>query len=378
MNDFVCDRFVCDRFAGWARKCGWRGWRGRCAVAVVKHAREGFILAATLWALVALAVLAAYIDRVTATNVETAWQSKLLLEGELDRRSTEATLLYLLGTSRRSHHGLILEPEPAPQRIRDTTNREDPQGSGVLELAGERYAGIGDAGFSLQDETGLVSVNVPTAPAFQAVLQSLGVPEVDVARLVPRIRDYTDLDDDLRLDGAEQFDYARAGRPAPSNWMLLTTSELDRVLGFDGLLDPAQWQRLRAMTTPRLTGVVNFNVMPVEVATALLGIDAAALTPLLEERAEKPIWNVDRVLDLTGQLAPVDPERVIGTPSVYLRLSTWYRGGGPRTVVGIYLTPSSIIAPWRKEYRYSEPNDPEGPHREAPTTLLADRPDEPV
>ena len=336
--------------------------------------KRGFILAATLWALVALAVLAAYINHVTATNVENARQAKLLLQGELDRRGTEATLLYLLGTSRMNHHSLILGSGPdddleAQRRVRDNDRGE---GFAELGLAGQRYAGIGNSGFSLQDETGLLSVNLPAAPAFRTLLESLGVPEADVALLVPRIRDYIDLDDELRLDGAEQVDYLRAGKPPPPNWFLSTPSELNRVLGFEGLLDPGQWQRLRTMTTPRMLGVVNFNVMPAEVVSALLGVDGEALAPLFEERAREPVWNVRRVLALTGQYPPVDPARVVGTPSFFLRLSTWYRGGGPRTVVGVYLTLSSTVAPWRKEYRYSEPNDPTGPLRPVPSALLAD------
>ncbi|MCY3840631.1 MAG: hypothetical protein OXH09_18610, partial [Gammaproteobacteria bacterium] len=53
----------------------------------------GFILAATLWALVALTVVAAYIDGFTETNIDNAHRTKLMLEAELDRRSTEATQL---------------------------------------------------------------------------------------------------------------------------------------------------------------------------------------------------------------------------------------------------------------------------------------------
>jgi len=71
----------------------------------------GFILAATLWALAAVVVAAAYINGVTETNVENARQTKLMLQAELDRRSTEATLLYLIATNQMTHTSLLLETE---------------------------------------------------------------------------------------------------------------------------------------------------------------------------------------------------------------------------------------------------------------------------
>ena len=337
-------------------------------------AAAGFILAATLWALVALAVLATYIDRVTAVDVENARQNRLLLQGELDRRSTEATLLYLLASNRMNHRGVVLEPE---QRF--TSFDEGPleaTGAPELSLAGVHYAGVGDVGFSLQDETGLVSVNSPRNPLFAAALEQIGVERATVSRLLPRIRDYIDLNGTLSLDGAEAFDYERARRPPPANWFLSTPMELERVLGFEGLLDADQWRRVRTLMTPRMLVAVNLNAMPVELAAAALGVDAEALAPLLAERAERPVRRLDRIVELTGQYPRIDTEVMIGSSSAYIRMSTWYRGGGRRTVVGITLTPSSLIAPWRKEYRYSEPAEKSGPLREAETGLLAARSDQ--
>ena len=82
--------------------------------------REGFILAATLWALVALTIVAAYIDGFTETNVDNAHRTKLMLQAELDRRSTEATLLYLLATNRMSPR------KPADQRTNSASATSTP------------------------------------------------------------------------------------------------------------------------------------------------------------------------------------------------------------------------------------------------------------
>ena len=269
--------------------------------------REGFILAATLWALVALTVVATYINGVTRTNVDNAHRAKRMLQAELDRRSTEATVLYLLATNRMSRRSLVLENE---QRFAFGPGARYAAGDGALSLGSEAYQGLGEIAFSLQDELGLVSVNTPTRPLLTRVLVSLGVPAGDAARLMPRIRDYIDVDRTLTLDGAEDFDYAKADRPPPANWFLANSMELNRVLGAEGLLDRAQRQRLRAMTTPRLLGALNFNTMPPEVAAAVLQTDPENLAAFLAARERESLTRLDRILELTGREADIDSEYV--------------------------------------------------------------------
>ena len=339
--------------------------------------REGFILAATLWALVALTVVAVYVDGITRTNVDNAYRTKRMLQAELDRRSTEATLLYLLTTNRMNRRGLVLEAE---QRFATGRASLDDTGDGTLELAGEAYLGLGEVAFSLQDELGLVSVNAPSYPQLSRVLESIGVAEDDVAGLMPRLRDYIDVDGDLTLDGAEAYDYARTGRPPPGNFFLTTSMELNRVLGAESLLDRAQRQRLRAMTTPRLVSGLNFNTMPPPVAAAVLETDIDDLAAFLAAREEESLTRLDRIFQLTGQSANVASDRIVPSPSVFVRMTTWWQHGGARTVVGISLTPAArfeppVSAPWRKEYRYSEPNRPAAVLSRAPTPLLGGQPE---
>ena len=339
--------------------------------------REGFILAATLWALVALTVVAAYVDGITRSGVDNAYRAKRMLQAELDRRSTEATLLYLLATNRMNRRGLVLEAE---QRFATGGVMLEDTGAGVLRLGGEAYRGLGEVAFSLQDELGLVSVNAPTYAELSRVLESIGVPRDAVAGLMPRLRDYIDVNGDLILDGAEAYDYAKARRPPPANFFLATPMELNRVLGAEGLLDRAQRQRLRAMTTPRLVTGLNFNTMPPEVAAAVLETDVDDLAEFLAAREDESLTRLDRILQLTGRSADIASERLVPAPSVFVRMTTWWRHGGTRTVVGTTLTPAArfeppVSAPWRKEYRYSEPGRPTAALRRAPTPLLGGQPE---
>ncbi len=338
-------------------------------------ASAGFILAATLWALVALAVVAAYITDVTETNVENTRRTKLMLEAELDRRSTEATVLYLLSTNRMSHSSLLIEHE---QRFADFDTMLDDTADGELSLSGDRYRGLGDTGFSIQDENGLISVNMPSDPLFGLMLESVGVSEEDVARLWPRVVDYIDRDDRRSLDGAEKKSYLDAGLPPPANWFLSTPMELNRVLGVKELIDQEQWRRLREMATPRLLVSANFNTMPVAVAKVVLGVEQEALDVFFAERAEHRIATLEHIHELTRASPPVDPGFIAVMPSLFLRITTWWRSGGPRTIVGVTLTPASLIAPWRTEYRYSEPSGDAVALKETPTPLLGGQTPEPT
>ena len=333
----------------------------------------GFILAATLWALVALTVAAAYINAVTETNIDTAQRTKLMLQAELDRRSTEATLLYLLATNRMSPRSLLIENE---QRFSDIDTILDDEADGELNLAGTRYAGLGDTAFSIQDENGLISVNTPRDPLFGVMMTSVGVSAPDLARLIPRVDDYIDLDDRLSLDGAETKAYRDAQLPPPSNWFLWTPMELNRVLGAASLIDPGQWRRLRNMATPRHLLSVNFNTMPEDVVATVFGVEREALDEFFRERAENRIASMDQLFELTGRRPPVDSGLLAVMPSQFLRITTWSRAGGARAIVGITLTPASLIEPWRTEYRYSEPVDHAKPIEPTEMPLLGGLPPE--
>ena len=332
-------------------------------------AASGFVLIATLWVLAGLAALATYIDGMVSTDVERTRLYRQSIQDELHRRGTEATLLYLLSTGRMSHRGLVLEEE---QRFLQSFDDPDlPPGDGVLTMAGEVYPGLGRMRFALQDERGLAPVNIPSSPILSAVLARAGIAPEDVARIVPRLGDYIDLDHQLSLNGAEQFDYRQQGAPPPANWFLAGPMELKRVLGVGELISPAQWRRLSPLLSVRGAGVYNFNTMQPQVLAALLGLDGDGLKSFLKARAEQSISRLGQVARLTGRLPGIDEESIVMFPSPYVRIAIWPAGGARQSVAGFSLTPGGV-APWRTEYRYSElvlDHGPEAPERAA-TPLL--------
>ncbi|MDE0368091.1 MAG: type II secretion system protein GspK [Gammaproteobacteria bacterium] len=330
---------------------------------------RGFVLVATLWVLAGLAALATYIDSMVATDLDRTHLYRQSILDELHRRGTEATLLYLLSTGRMSHRGLVLEEE---QRFLEAfDDPELPPGDGELTMAGETYAGLGRMRFALQDERGLAHVNIPSSPMLGAVLERAGIAPGDVARILPRIGDYVDVDNQLTLNGAESFDYREQGLPPPANWFMAGPMELKKVLGVGRLISPEQWQRLSPLLSVRGAGIYNFNTMHPQVLEALLDLDSDGVREILEARAERPITRFSQIAMLTGRYPGIDEESIVMLPSPYVRIAIWPAGGARKSVAGFSLTPGGA-APWRTEYRYSElvlEHGPELPQKAA-TPLL--------
>ena len=334
----------------------------------------GFILVATLWVLAGLALLAAYVDSVVSANVQQAIRIKEGIDEDLHRRSTEATLLYLLATNRTNYRGLVLEQT---QRFSDLL--PDPLsggGDGELRASGVAYLGLGDWRFSLQDEFGLVSVNEPRIWPFRALLKSFGLNAPDLDRLVARVEDYVDVDQLLTLNGAEHWDYRRRRLPPPLDSIMVTPMELRRVIDFDELIGAEQWRSLKPLLTARPPAGYNFNTMPLQVMAAVLEVDLKAAERLLQAREGMSLRNLRDINELTGAVTTrIDEEEMLLRPSRFLRLAFWRPDLGRRLVMGIQLMPFAEDVPWRKDYQYweqipehAEP-DPTTPARPA-TPLL--------
>ncbi len=331
---------------------------------------SGFILVAALWVLAGLAVLAAYIDSTVGANVEQAIQIKRSLQEDLDRRSTEATILHLLASNPMNYRGLLLFEQ---QKIADGLEPAPQTGDSELWMDGTAYQGLGGWRLALQDEFGLVSLNQPEAWPLEALLRWLGVSAANRTRARYRILDYIDEDPDLTLNGAERFAYLQRRLPPPPNWIMATPVELRRLLGFGELITPEQWRRMKPLLTVRPSAGYNFNTMPPELVAAMLGVDAAGAQRVLQAREREPIATLQPLFELTGAIATrIEEDEVLRRPSRFVRLALWHPSRNERLLTGIELTPYEDDAPWRKDYQYWEQypeNDPEAPARPAAALL---------
>ena len=330
----------------------------------------GFILVATLWILAGLAVLAAYIDSTVNANVEQAIRIKRTLQEDLDRRSTEATLLYLLATNPMNYRGLLMFEQ---QSFTDGFTAVPQKGDGELWMDGTPYQGLGGWRIALQDEFGLVSLNRPQAWPLEALLKWVGVSAANRTRARFRTLDYIDDDSNLTLNGAERFAYLQRRLPPPPNWIMITPVEFRRVLGFAELMTPDQWRRAKPLLTVRPPAGYNFNTMPRELVAAMLGVDAAGAEKVLQMRERGPIMYLQPLFQQTGTIVTgIEESEVLRRPSRFVRLAMWRPDRSQRLLAGIELTPFADDAPWRKDYQYWEQfpeDDTEAPARPAAALL---------
>ena len=194
----------------------------------------GFVLVATLWALAALAVLAAYIDGVVASDLRRASEARRSLQAELDRRSTEATLVYLLATGRMNHRALILEQE---QRFSNSLPEGEylpEHGDGEILVTGVPYA-AGRRHPLRHPGRGRprIGQRPPLRSPWRPCSSTRASPPSDTKRILARVEDYIDSDHALTLNGAERYDYLERGEAPPLNWIMASPQELRRVLGVE-------------------------------------------------------------------------------------------------------------------------------------------------
>ncbi len=327
-----------------------------------------------------LALLAAYVDSAVTRDIERAIKTRDAIQKEIDRLDTENTLIYMLVTGRMGHRGLLIEPvqrfygETVDGASLPTTGEGI---DGVLQLAGQTYQGIGETLFSVQDESGLVSISTPGTRMFPRVLESIGLSESEISRLIPKIEDYVDHDRDMRMGGAEDYEYRLEKKPVPANWMMTSPLELQQVLGTD-VLTPEQWQELLPMLSMHQLMGYNFNTMRLDVIAAWLKVDEESLKALEEARSWQSINDPQQIASLTGETPDIDKMEYLRFPQRYLRIAIWAEGDRTQRFFGIRLRPLGNSSPWNTIYRYPQPLVPDeayGAPRIAPTSLFRPPPE---
>ncbi|MCU0832878.1 MAG: type II secretion system protein GspK [Chromatiaceae bacterium] len=173
-----------------------------------------------------------------------------------------------------------------------------------------RFAGE-DLSIAVTDEQSLIDLNQGSRELFSALLGALDLPVEEIDVLADAVLDWRDEDDLRQLNGAEDPDYAAAGRPyGAKDGPFDSVEELQQVLGFDrGLflvLAPA-------LTVAGSASPANIELAPPLVRAALEGIS-------LEEVAQ-------RIAEELASGSLVEPAAVNrGGPLYRIRVS---RAGAP-------------------------------------------------
>jgi len=296
------------------------------------HKQRGFVLVLTLWVLVIVAIAAGYFAEHVARSVELAQQSRQNTHALIDMAGTRAEILYRLGTTSMSEYGLGL-------------------GQLAIALDNRPYHGLGKTLVRLQDDRGLLNLNLIDDGRLQRFLGLMGIPADDRSHLVDTLRDFTDADNLRRLNGAEADDYLALNLPPPPNRNLLTPWEARRIIGWRDY--PQLWKngRLPDLTTTSTSVGINPNTAPAEVLATLPGVTEEIAQLIIARRKLAPITQEQQIVGFT--LTPLNLPMGLGIvviPSDSLRITQSTQGLPWALQYNITLTPNSAVAPWRTDY----------------------------
>ncbi len=248
----------------------------------------GFVLVATLVAIAIISLGAAYFAAQVDALRDHASHMQRWAEAEREAFSVRETLQFAASLGFRDEGGLTYA---------GTT----------LATDGRRYKLSDTLSVSVQDERGLLAINLLEGRTVSRILDGFGIPAERHARLIDTLADYIDPDDLRRLNGAEKAEYAAANKPAPANDFLRTREQLGDILGWDELLD-----RLAAAGQSSNPGVrsrfidlfstakhfgLNLNSAPPAVLRTVEGLNPARISALVDQRRAAAFTSL-------GQLGP--------------------------------------------------------------------------
>ena len=298
--------------------------------------QRGFVLAATLWILAILTVTAGYFAGRVQRARELAQRAQAHSQAMLDLSNARAEILFRIATTPFSVYGL------------------GPTASDAIALDDRPYLAPGDTSIRLQDNRGLLNLNVVDDDRLDRFLNVLGVPASRRAALIDALRDYVDDDDLKHLNGAETADYVAAGLPPPRNAKLVTPREARRIYGWADV--PQLW---KDDLLPRLTGTgssfsLNPNTASWQVLATMRNMTPQAAQAIIAARKLTPIVDAGQIEALTGIRLSTDPfmPDAITFPSESVRVTQQSRAMGWGWQYNVMLTPVSDTAPWRIDYSY--------------------------
>ena len=349
--------------------------------AATAPAAAGFILLTVIALLLVLVMLATAAATIATRVRNDQIKQDAQWQGVLDAHSTQATVLYLLGTQRLTFGGLTVDDQVRLTAYEQTekANGEEvfsnmPVGN-ELRLDNSLYAGLGHSEFALQADSGRLSVNWSNPVVLQNWLLSLKVPVEKQAPLFAKLVDYQDADDLYRLNGAEAEQYRAASLPPPPNRPLATPLELRKVMDWGTVLAPLDDAQLLDATTVSRTAQISLNTAPASLLALLPGVSRSMADRVVALRELQPIYLDSTVYELLPTL-PQEDGLVSLHPGDSGTLAVWPPGGGVGSLLHWTLTPYDDGGqPWRIDYELPLParaRDSTTPLREAATPLLAD------
>lgn len=236
---------------------------------------QGFALAAVLWLLAGLTILAAMISQSNQILAERQAKLKQRADAEQAFLSSRSEALFWISTSRATKDGFGW-----PRTY--------------LQVDGRGYAGAEKSTIQLQDIKGLLSLNRPDRAKLARLLVACGAAEGDTDALIDALEDYQEPGKLKRVNGAKDFEYAAAGMRPPRGAPLLAEPEIWRVFGWAAL--EKSWVEQRCFEDVTVFGDKSFNASTATPrALAAYGLTAEQVSQVEHERVKNESTLISRI-----------------------------------------------------------------------------------
>ncbi len=315
---------------------------------------DGFILPVTLFVLAAILIAVGWYGSWTSTMLKKANEQADAAQFEQDWRSTYAILMYNISLGETSTKGMRF-PLPVTRTIIESHGQKE---SDTTEISFDDkcYKGIGDVRFSVQDENGLIGVKIMASEQLGNLLFQMGISYEKHGPLLDKLRDYQDSDRLLRLNGAEEREYKRAGKNRPANTPLLNPVEIFNVLGWGELKELWGNPEFRRLITVNSSGPPNFNTAPPGALLTIPRINDTVASLIVAGRKKKGYISLSELEASIGQSTGLNPFGLSFFSSYYQRITFWNRNGSLVREIVIKRTPmANKQRPWYVDYEITAP-----------------------
>lgn len=261
--------------------------------------QSGVVLIMVLWTATILTIMVTVLAANVRLSATTAWHN----------RTGSETLATLLSTMHKAEMELIMERMPPPPDLEPVLDDE-----GVVRIPAYRFNGQplelyypadDSMVVRIYDHAGKINLNrIPAGNLRQIIEKRLG-PGHDPARvdeLLAAWADWTDLNDQAGLDGAEDRYYGSLDPPyrARNSPELDSVAELRLIRGFDELFEGVNLEA--AFTIYGAGRTVNLNLATREAMELLPGLDGETIERILAFREQRDFRSRGDV----GQIVPLE------------------------------------------------------------------------
>jgi len=330
-----------------------------------KKTSYGFVLLTVLWLLAIISIIVSFFAKWTNESIEEAQKARDNTQGLIAMHSTQAIILYTLSTQQVNIAGITTSKnEISPPSFDDMLDigRFNLNSTGTeIRLDDRTYQGKGNTYFSLQDKSGLYNLNIATIDNSESVrrpllriLANFNIPAEHRSGLLDKLQDYTDMDDNHRINGAEKYHYRKKSLYPPPNRSLFHPMEIYNVMDWQYYKHLWQNNTWAQLTTTSFAGALNINAAPLFILKSLDEIDAETAEKIITLRQKSPFLSIDNLSTAIGinlSTGGLNDTRFRFYPSEFIRFSLWHKGGNFIRQIHLKITPNADKKqPWYIAY----------------------------